>query len=70
MLLFCDIPPCLDWQGVFYCPVFACVAFCGDLGRWVVSLAWTAKNGCLWLSMGLFLIHVIDDFIKLFGVNV
>lgn len=67
------MPPCLDWQGVFYCPVFACVAFYGGLGfGWCFAYggAWTAKNGRLWLSMGLFLIHVIDDFIKLFGVNV
>lgn len=80
------MPPCLDWQGVFYCPKFACNAFYGGLRRGVVSLpmvglgrlkrgiygfAWGGfSNGRLWLFIGLFIIHVIDDFIKRFGVNV
>ncbi|MPW64981.1 hypothetical protein C0208_09500 [Moraxella catarrhalis] len=86
MLLFCDIPPCLDWQGVFYCSKFACNAFYGGFGfgwclfpwwgldglkRGICGFAWGCfSNGRLWLCMGLFIIHVIDDFIKLFGVNV
>ncbi|OAV06485.1 hypothetical protein AO379_0615 [Moraxella catarrhalis] len=41
------------------------------LKRGVYGFAWGGfSNGRLLLAMGLFLIHVIDDFIKLFGVNV
>lgn len=75
-------PLVLIGKGFFialFSPVLRFMAVLGLGGVFAYGGAWTAKKGLAWggfsngrlsLAMGLFLIHVIDDFIKLFGVNV